>query len=411
MRTWTFTLRAVIITASAILTIGAPLRTLAAPLFQLWRPGSSSHQRVQPGHRYAGAPMTRAQVARASLAEREAALRRLGRQHAREEGVAIKSDLRVMTSGRIGRDPTRPTYGKLARWVASRLQQQGVLPAGDGARGLPRYLQGFAWDERYTRARARSVNVVGIRRGDGSTNEAVLVIAHLDGLSAAEKRDYEAKQRSMSGYQGANDNASAVAAALYISDALGRLERQSGRALRRDVVFLFPSAEEEGLKGTEAFAKLSRQFGDKKFVGVVNFEMVGRGDPTQVRLFGGATQQQTDGNPLYTRAMAMPTKGRMARVTAGLPRDGGQGWFTRSDHYVTALGGIPSVMYLGDTGDYHTPSDNLAGIDVKTNVAVARHALRLVVGLANDPSAGRPGRALPFTVSTGYSGAVYPAAR
>jgi len=365
-----------------------------------------------PGHHYASGPMTRQQVARAVRAERGKAVRRLRRTGDRLGGIKIERDLRALTAHPTGRDATRPGYNRIARWVAGRLQEQGVLPAGDGRRGLSRYLQRFSWDQRFTAGRASSDNVIGVRRGDGSTDEAVVVVGHLDGLSAAEKRWYETRHRpsSLAGYQGANDNASAVASLLYISDALGRLERLRGRPLKRDVIFLVPSAEEEGLKGTEAFARFARQFSGKRVVGVVNFEMVGRGDPARIRLYGGESGLEAGNNPLYQRAVGLRTKGSMARLIPGHANDGGERWFTRSDHYVFAKGGVPSVMYLGETGDYHTPADNLAGLDTKTNRSVARHALRLVAELANDP---RPhpgqGRSLPLpTTATGFSGNVFP---
>jgi hypothetical protein len=365
-----------------------------------------------PGHRCAAGPMTRQEVGRAARTERGRALRRIRRTGEKLGGIKIKSDLRTLTAHPTGRDPTRPGYNRIARWVAGRLQEQGVLPAGDGRRGLSRYLQRFSWDQRFTAGRATSDNVVGIRRGDGSSDEAVVVVGHLDGLSAAEKRWYEDRRRppSMAGYQGANDNASAVASVLYISDALGRLERLRGRPLRRDVIFLVPSAEEEGLKGTEAFARFARQFSGKHIVGVVNFEMVGRGDPAQIRLFGGQSGLEAGNNPLYQRALGLRTRGSMARLIPGHANDGGQRWFTRSDHYVFAKSGVPSVMYLGEPGSYHTPADNLASLDPKTNRAVARHALRLVAELANDPRplAGQ-GRSMPLpAVDTGYSGNVFP---
>jgi len=325
----------------------------------------------------------------------------------------MRSDLEAVTGAPRGRDPTHHSYGKIARWVAGRLQEQGVLPAGDGRSRLKRYLQTFEWDQRFAPGRGRSDNVIGIRPGDGSTREAILVIAHLDGLSGAQKRTIEAaaarsgKPLDMSRYQGANDNGSAVAAALHVSDALRRLERLKGRPLSRDVVFFFPSAEEEGLKGTEAFTRFARHFGDKRFVAAINFEMVGRGNPARIRLFGGNNAADALRNPVYRRAMALPTRGAMARLIPGHEHDGGERWFTRSDHYVTALGGVPSVMYVGEPGDYHRPADNLASIDVRTNRAVSRHATRLVVDLANAASPAPSGRPLPFKVRTGYGGKVY----
>jgi hypothetical protein len=330
----------------------------------------------------------------------------------RSRGVSIERDLKRMTSDPSGRDCTSAKYHNMTRWLAGRLKGTGVQPAGDGERGLDQYLQRFSWDQRYQSGKASSENVIGVRRGDGSSNEAVLVVGHLDGLSAAEKRFYETQKqptRQMAGYQGANDNASAVAATLYLSDAIGRLEKVRGKPLHRDVIFFFPAAEEEGLKGAEAFARYSKRFAGKKIVGVVNFEMVGRGDPNKIRLFGGDDVSSTAANPLYTRALALTGKGRTAKVIPGLPLDGGEGWFGRSDHYVLSQAGVPSVLYLGDTADYHTPKDNLAGIDPKTNKAVARHALRLVVGLANDPQPELPGKALPIISRTGFGGQVYPA--
>jgi hypothetical protein len=333
------------------------------------------------------------------------------RRHTRSGGVSIGRDLRRMTRDPSGRDCTSPQYHTMTRWLAGRLKRVGVQPAGDGKGGLDQYLQRFSWDQRFQSGKASSENVIGVRRGDGTSNEAVLVVGHLDGLSAAEKSWYETQKqptRQMAGYQGANDNASAVAAALYVSDAIGRLEKARGKPLHRDVIFFFPAAEEEGLKGAEAFARYSKRFAGKKIVGVVNFEMIGRGDPKKIRLFGGDDATGTAANPLYARALALTGKGSTAKVVPGLPLDGGEGWFGRSDHYVLSQAGVPSVLYLGDTGDYHTPKDNLAGIDPKTNKAVARHALRLVVGLANDPQAELPGKALPIVSRTGFSGQVYP---
>lgn len=328
----------------------------------------------------------------------------------------MAADYRTLTHAPHGRDSTHPSFQRIARWVAGRLQRRGLRPAGDGhgSKGLRRYLQRFSWDQRFTRAKGSSSNVIGVLPGDGSTNEAVLVIAHLDGLSAAQKRGIEQEARrngrqiDMSRYQGANDNGSAVATALYISDALGRLQRRRGKPLRRDVVFLFPSAEEEGLKGTEAFARFSKQFGNKRFVAAVNFEMVGRGNPRRVRLFGGENGLEASANPVFGLGMGLKTKGNMAQVIPGHHFDQGQGWFRRSDHFITSKAGIPSVMYLGKEGDYHTPKDSLAQIDLKTTKAVARHALRLVSGLASDPGPISQGSTLPKNVSNHYEGQVYP---
>ena len=354
---------------------------------------------VRPGHVYAGGRPTRDEVKRAAARERESgsqALRARGQYH---PGRQLVSDLEHMTSD--PRDPTQPGpdsgYARMSRWAARRLQSHGVLPAGDGRAGLHRYFQAFEWDQRYAPVRSRSRNVVGIRHGDGSTNEAILVVAHLDGLSAAQKQGYtEQDGRPLDGYQAANDNASAVASLLYVSDVLDRLEAQRGAPLKRDVVFLITSAEEEGLKGAEAFARFSRQFGDKRFVGVVNFEMVGQGDPAKIAVLGGERRRAAGRNALHRRALGLRVRGKVARVHDGLERsDKGEGWFRRSDHFPLARAGVDSVLYLGEPGAYHHLDDDFAHLDPDTNLAVARHAVRLIVDTA-ERGTGKRGRTLPL---------------
>lgn len=364
------------------------------------RAKAGSRQVDRPGHGFAASKAGARSLRPVSEAERRAGADALARRGQLHDGKQVEQDLRRITSDprdatQTGRDSG---YRKMARWAARRLQSRGVLPAGDGRRGVGRYFQAFAWDQRFASgARAESINVVGIRPGSGKHDEAILVVAHLDGLSKAQK-DWAVKRRqveTMDGYQGANDNASAVTSLLYVSDQLDHLERTTGKALDRDVVFLITSAEEEGLKGAEAFARYARQFGDKRFVGVVNFEMVGRGDPNDIAVFGGLDARDAEGNPIYRRALDLGGEPGVARVREGYSRDGGNQWFTRSDHYPFARAGIDAVMYLGEATDYHTVDDSLERLDPRTNEAVAEHATRLVLDLAQRGT-GRPGRTLPL---------------
>jgi len=353
----------------------------------------------RPGHLYAGGRPGRDEIKRAAARERHEGREALRARGQLRPGRQLVSDLRHMTSD--PRDPTEPGpdsgYARMTRWAARRLQSHGVLPAGDGRTGLHRYFQAFEWDQRYASARSRSRNVVGIRHGDGSSNQAILVVAHLDGLSAAQKQGYtEEDGRPLEGYQAANDNASAVASLLYVSDVLDRLEAQRGSPLKRDVVFVITSAEEEGLKGAEAFARFSRQFGKKRFVGVVNFEMVGQGDPNRIAVLGGDHQRAARRNALHRGALGLRVRGSVARVHDGLERsDVREGWFRRSDHLPFARAGIDSVLYLGEPGAYHHLDDDFAHLDPDTNLAVARHAVRLIVDAA-ERGTGKRGRTLPL---------------
>jgi hypothetical protein len=63
-------------------------------------------------------------------------------------------------------------------------------------------------------------------------------------------------------------------------------------------------------------------------------------------------------------------------------------WFNRSDHYHFDRIGVPSVLYVGTTDDYHTADDNLERLQPEVNRAVANHAFRLITTLADGAPAG-----------------------
>jgi len=301
-------------------------------------------------------------------AHAQARMRRLGY---RRDGVEIREDLAGLTSHVSQRDPTHRHYNSLARRVAGRLQEQGALPAGEGKAGLQRYLQPFQFQVRGG-GTTTSTNVVGLQRGSGGTGETVVVMAHLDGLTRLQRGSSPA-------YQGANDNASGVAAALYVSDVLGRAARMGRKPLRRDVLFVFPSAEEQGIKGSAAVAAaLRQQFPTRKIVGVINLEMVGRSaDPRQVFMVGGDSAAAAAQNPVHAAALSLKLKGNMARPVADTR------YWDASDHASFARQGIPSVMLSGlDFTGYHKAADTSAALDPQYNHAVARTVLRLVHKLA-----------------------------
>jgi hypothetical protein len=308
-------------------------------------------------------------------------------------------------NGRDWTDSLR--FHSTMRWVARRMQQAGLEPMGVGARGSERFLQPFevafmrpdAGSAEPELARHRSWNALGLLRGDGSTDETVLVLAHVDGLSARQKRAWGVEH-----YEAANDNATAVAAGLRIADTLARLERARKRPLRRNLLFAFTSAEEQGLRGSEALARFSSQLGGLRLVGAVTFEMIGRGGARGIEIAGGPADDTVaaSANPVFRRALALPTKGNMAKVApAGSVRPHQDDLWKRSDHDVFRRLGVPAVIYVGAMDDYHSGGDNFANLEIGTNQAVARHATHLLADLANRGQLGR-GVYLPRGDARGY---------
>jgi Zn-dependent M28 family amino/carboxypeptidase len=129
---------------------------------------------------------------------------------------------------------------------------------------------GASWTDQAANADPDSVlvwdNVWARKRGRGGAPGTVLVCAHYDSiseLSSIETPDAPAP--------GADDNATGVAAVLELARAC------EGRDLRRDVIFVCYSGEEEGLLGSSHFAAKMAS-ADEPLVAVLNMDMLGYAD-------------------------------------------------------------------------------------------------------------------------------------
>lgn len=125
----------------------------------------------------------------------------------------------------------------------------------------------------------------------------------------------------------------------------------------------------------------------RRLAGVVNLEMVGRNATSELLVFGGADDREAFANPLYTRALRV-AEDTHATLKHGLPCDDGEGWWTRSDHYVTATAGIPSIMLHGRASpeSYHTADDTLEALNLDKIRVTSQLLFRLLRDLGNDPA-------------------------
>ncbi|MGH7523406.1 MAG: M20/M25/M40 family metallo-hydrolase [Gemmatimonadales bacterium] len=195
---------------------------------------------------------------------------------------------------------------------------------------------------------ATVANVVGRRHGSRA-GSAILLMAH-----------YDAVPRSF----GAGDNGAGVVAILETMRAL------RATPIDRDVIVLFSDAEEEGLLGAEAFVD---QHPWAKDVGVVlNFD--GRGDRGPVFMF-----QTSPGNAPLIGAIAagVPdarTNSLTGEVYRHLPSDTDLSIWLNSAFPVGAL----NFADIGGYTHYHTPSDNLASLDLRVVQQMGDYALGIV---------------------------------
>lgn len=213
--------------------------------------------------------------------------------------------------------------------------------------------------------RVESMNVAGILPGSDARlkDEYVVYTAHWDHLGIGEPN-----KRGDNIYNGAVDNASGCASVLAIAEAYTKLP-PSGRP-RRSILFLFTTAEEQGLLGAEWYAQhplvpLNKTAAN---VNLDSMNILGR---TNDFVPLGAERSS------LRRVVEAVARERNMQVQPD-PRPE-QGSFYRSDHFPFAKVGVPSISlkegmdFVGrpkgwgeqqftayNTANYHQPSDEFS---------------------------------------------------
>jgi len=206
-------------------------------------------------------------------------------------------------------------------------------------------------------------NVLAKIPGDKRKDEAIIYSAHWDHLGVGEKIQGD------SIYNGAVDNATGVASLFEIASAFKKLPKAPGRT----ILFISYTAEEQGLLGSEYYAK-HPAFPLAKTVANINMDMMGIAGKTKDIVVYGFGQSELED---YA-AEAAKKQGRVI-VPDPVPSSG---LYYRSDHFNLAKVGVPS-LFTGSGVDnikngrawglkqvadftkfrYHSPQDNF---DAKT---------------------------------------------
>jgi Zn-dependent M28 family amino/carboxypeptidase len=210
--------------------------------------------------------------------------------------------------------------------------------------------------------RVQAPNVAGILPGGDPKlkDEYVVYSAHWDhlGVGAPDKTGDTI-------YNGALDNATGVASVLAIADALSKLP--AAQRPRRSSLFLFPTAEEQGLLGAEWYAR-HPLVPLAKTAANVNLDSMNVLGPTQDFVPLGAERSS------LKAVVDAVAREHGLRVSPDARPE--QGSFYRSDHFPFAKVGVPSISlkegddYVGhskqwgeeqfrayNTAHYHQPSD------------------------------------------------------
>lgn len=174
-------------------------------------------------------------------------------------------------------------------------------------------------------------------------------------------------------FNGADDNASGVAAVMQIARAI----KMSGKQPRRTIIFALWDGEEKGLLGSRFFVKKCSFLSD--ISAYMNFDMVGRGPAENP---GHLSYMYSAGNPLFGEWLKKDAKKHGFNFAPFY--NASDNLIGGSDNTPFARKGVPIVWYHTEGHpDYHRPSDSADKIDYPKLTDIARAACLCVWRLAN----------------------------
>ena len=200
----------------------------------------------------------------------------------------------------------------------------------------------------------RGENVLGYIEGSDLKDELLIITAHYDHLG---------KHDSLI-FNGADDDASGVSAALEIAEAF-MLAKKAGHGPRRSILIMPVSGEEKGLLGSRYYTD-NPIYPLENTVANLNIDMIGRLD-----------DWHDNGNYVYligSDRLSYDLHNLNEKINddyIGIDldyrfndKDDPNRYYYRSDHYNFAKNNIPVIFYFnGVHEDYHKPSDTIEKID------------------------------------------------
>nr|WP_321441093.1 M28 family peptidase [uncultured Hyphomonas sp.] len=210
----------------------------------------------------------------------------------------------------------------------------------------------------------QGVNLLGLIEGQNPGGKMLVISAHYDHLGIVDGEIYN----------GADDNASGVAALIAVADWFSQHKPQ------HDILFALVDGEEQGELGARALVR-SGEVDLSRIALNLNFDMVSRSDKDE--LYASGTYHYPGLVPLVERIAAE------APVTLLMghdrPEQGPDDWTNLSDQAAFHDAGIPFIYFgVEDHPDYHRPTDDYDTIPVDFFVRSAETLV--MVAIAADQS-------------------------
>ncbi|MCB0477234.1 MAG: M20/M25/M40 family metallo-hydrolase [Crocinitomicaceae bacterium] len=199
-------------------------------------------------------------------------------------------------------------------------------------------------------------NIIGIL--DKGFEETIIIGAHYDHLGWGDEGSLHTGEKAI--HNGADDNASGVAALLFIAESLKEIPLQT------NVIFIAFTGEEKGLLGSAHYVK-NHGFDLKTARYMLNMDMVGRlNEKNQLAVNGVGT------SPSF-----VPVLKKMNQNIFHLILDStGMG---PSDHTSFYLDSIPVLhFFTGQHEQYHKPEDDVALINFEGLELVSKYIVSII---------------------------------
>lgn len=254
------------------------------------------------------------------------------------DSTKLLSDLEALSADAMeGRLTGTPGNAKARAYIIRRFKEVGIQPIGES------YERPFTFIGRDKTERT-GINIVGVVRGRREPGKFIVVTAHYDHLGV----------RNGQTYNGADDNASGVAALIAVG------ERLASQKPEHSILFAALDAEESGLNGARALVK-DPPVPRAGLVMNVNLDMVAR-DAGNVLYAVGTYHYQ------FLKAYLANVERPPVRLRFGhdVPNKAGAkpdpktaDWTKDSDHFPFHEAGIPFIYFgVEDEEQHHKPTDD-----------------------------------------------------
>lgn len=287
----------------------------------------------------------------------------------------LSADISYLASDSLeGRETGTEGEAKAAAYIAQRFEELGLQKAGDG----DSYFQQFSFKPHppvtkhtkgdstvlgtgYVKERVGQ-NVVGML--DKGASKTIVIGAHYDHLGYGDENSLFTGGKEI--HNGADDNASGVAAMLDLAD------RFQETALESNILFIAFSGEEKGLYGSNYFVD-NPTISLEEVNYMINMDMVGRmKEDSTVAVYGTGT------SPSWPDAVSMTNTDSLDIVF----HESGVG---PSDHTSFYLADLPVLhFFTGQHEDYHKPTDDADKINYEGMQLVIDFIERIILELDDD---------------------------